>query len=173
MPLFESVNSQVLSSRKLRARLLDEIHRLAGACARARGETGGITKSTGALESQNPELAALNQYAIAGYFVLLANCIAAYIIDCILFSSAVEYFAQLGFHDSPNLVTVARFIVPLAVILIEIHVGLQLSSAVEEAAEDDSTPARYWFWLVRAGSRFGDARRRYRNSPHCHFRHRR
>lgn len=147
MAFFQSVAAQSRASRKVVIGHLNLVHGHAHAAHLHEERRKSGQKTLEDLRTQNPEFATLDQSKNAAYLVMLANLVAAYIIDCVLFGAAIDYFASLSFEDWPIALVVFRFVVPLAVIFIETNVAYHFAAAREEAAEYGKRPGQYWFWL--------------------------
>jgi hypothetical protein len=100
------------------------------------------------IESAHPELASAGLTRAPGSVVLLMVTLSSFVFDVTLFNSAAEFYARRAFPDSPVLVEVARYALPVALLTVELAVALYLHFAREEGEETGSVGAAYCGWLL-------------------------
>jgi hypothetical protein len=98
------------------------------------------------LREINLELMVADARRRAAYVVVLVASLAVYAIDFILLSAVAEYFARRVYSD-PFMVTLARAIVPAAILMIEIMIASQRAFAQEWAVENGSSKTS-WLWVL-------------------------
>lgn len=94
----------------------------------------------------NIELALTDAKRVAGYILIWIASAAVYFIDFILLGAVAEYFARRIYTD-PVMVMVARIVIPVAILVIEMMISTQRSFNHEEALEYGSTRS-HWVWLI-------------------------
>jgi hypothetical protein len=115
---------------------------LAARYQRARGEARQKFET---LREINLELMVADARRRAAYVVVLVASLAVYAIDFILLSAVAEYFARRVYSD-PFMVTLARAVVPAAILSIEIMIASQRAFAQEWEIEHGSSKTS-WLWV--------------------------
>lgn len=129
---------------------LPETHRAAHRADQWRSTHQETTTRREQLEDAHPELIDLNGRQVVGYLLLVLMLGALYLVDLLVFSPTAEYLARTFLSGHPWLQTVARFLIPLCILLIELGLASKLYFAREEAARAGSRGASYWFWFLLA-----------------------
>jgi hypothetical protein len=86
----------------------------------------------------NSELMLTDAKRRAAYMLVWLTIVAAYFLDFVLLSAVAEYFARRVYSD-PTMVTLARTVIPAAIITIEMAVACQRAFAREWATEHGRT----------------------------------
>ncbi|MFZ0747884.1 MAG: hypothetical protein WAM70_00895, partial [Pyrinomonadaceae bacterium] len=94
----------------------------------------------------NPELALAPSRQIAAYILMWIAPVAVCFVDYILLGAVLEYFARRIYSD-PAMVTVARTIIPAAIVTIEMMIASQRSFLREQTLRPGHSPSR-WTWDV-------------------------
>jgi uncharacterized membrane-anchored protein len=94
----------------------------------------------------NIELALVDAKRVAGYILIWFASLAVYFIDFILLGAVAEYFARRIYTD-PIMVMLARVVIPVAILVIEMMISTQRSYNNDEALEYDR-PRSQWVWLL-------------------------
>jgi hypothetical protein len=92
----------------------------------------------------NTELALAPARRIAAYVLMWVAPVAVWFVDYILLGAVLEYFARRIYTD-PAMVTVARTIIPAAIVTIEMMIASQRSFVHEEALQSGHSRS-HWTW---------------------------
>jgi len=98
------------------------------------------------LREINIELMMSDAKHCASYLIVLVAALAVYGIDFILLSAVAEYFARKVYSE-PFMVTIARLIVPAAILIIEIMIASQRAFSREREAEHGGGK-KSWVWVI-------------------------
>lgn len=98
------------------------------------------------LREINLELVMADATRRAAYVIILVAALAVYGVDFILLSAVAEYFARRVYTD-PFMVTLARLVIPAAILIIEIMIASQRAFAQEWAVEHGASKTS-WIWIV-------------------------
>lgn len=98
------------------------------------------------LREINFELLMADARRRAGYVIVLIAALAVYGVDFILLSAVAEYFARRVYTDA-FMVTLARLVIPAAILIIEIMIASQRAFAQEWAVEHGASKTS-WIWIV-------------------------
>lgn len=93
---------------------------------------------------RNVELAFATAARVAGYVLLWLAPFAALAVDYVLLGSVLEYFARRVYTD-PEMVTVTRIIIPMAIVTVEMIISAQRVYAQEQALESGHSHS-HWIW---------------------------
>jgi hypothetical protein len=94
----------------------------------------------------NAELAMAPARRVAAYILMWVAPIAVWFVDYIVLGAVLEYFARRIYTD-PAMVTVARTIIPAAIVSIEMMIASQRSFVYEQALQSRRSRSR-WTWDV-------------------------
>jgi hypothetical protein len=124
-------------------RMLLKIHTHAHSAVRYRQKESEVSLALNQLEDAHPEFAKASTHQVTKFWLLIAGLPAVYLGDLLLSSPTSEWFARRFLGGSPEVVILARFIIPLAILLAEIFISIQRYHAKEDA-EEDSHAYRLW-----------------------------
>ncbi len=120
--------------------------------ARRAAEAGRTTRQLAEQKSQlaaaNPNLANVDVQRRTVYNWLLFCMLAVYVIDVVLFAAVAEYFAKQSFAGSPFLAGLSRFLIPAAIVVIEMVLSIQRDAAYRESLEGFGNRGRLWAWTA-------------------------
>jgi hypothetical protein len=94
----------------------------------------------------NAELVMAPARRIAAYILMWIAPVAVWFVDYILLGAVLEYFARRIYTD-PAMVTVARTIIPAAIVTIEMMIASQRSFVHEQSLQSGHSRSR-WTWDV-------------------------
>jgi hypothetical protein len=103
-----------------------------------------LVQEARALIHLNAELALAPARRLAAYILMCVAPLAVYFVDYILLGAVLEYFARRIYSD-PAMVTVARTIIPAAIVTIEMMIASQRSFMHEQALQSGNSRSR-WTW---------------------------
>lgn len=112
-----------------------------------RHESEAISKRT-ELESAHPEWVQHNTRNATNYAVILIALIAVYCLDVMLFGPTAEILSEKAFADMPLAANIARFLIPAAVILIEVAVALQIYTCRKERQDYHNKIGELMIWTL-------------------------
>jgi hypothetical protein len=78
--------------------------------------------------------------------LMVIGILAVYAIDVILFGPVAEFFARRAFPNHPVFAEAARFILPAAILCLEIMIGIQVHQAAERFRYDREGRMSLWGW---------------------------
>lgn len=84
------------------------------------------------------------------YALIVLGILAVYAIDVILFGPVAEFFAHRAFPNHPFFGEVARFILPAAILCLEIMIGIQVHQAAGRFRYDREGRFALWAWTALA-----------------------
>lgn len=122
------------------------IHTYAHLAARYHAALEGLKQKLRAMREINLELMLTDARRRAGYAIILVSAIAIYVIDFILLSAVADYFARRVYSD-PIMVGLARLVIPIAILIIEMMIASQRAFAHEWDAEHGASKTS-WIWVV-------------------------
>lgn len=125
----------VRHGRKLILALLYAINAFSSLIARLNAEIDRIHEELRLLAQQHPEYAHPNQRDAAAFTTYALMVISAYVVDAALIGVFAEFCAKALFPQWSFVKTIARFLIPLAFICIELGFGAQRQAAKVEAEE--------------------------------------
>ena len=90
------------------------------------------------------------QEAASKSVLMIIGLVAVYTIDVLLFGPVAEFFARRAFPNHPLLAEAARFVLPAAILCLEIMIGIQVHSASERLRYDGEGRKALWAWVALA-----------------------
>lgn len=144
--LFDDHHRLQLGNR-LRQSLVDTRTR-ARRAAEARRVGQQFEQQKAQLVAANPNLANVDVHRRTLYNWLLFCMLAVYVIDVVLFAAVAEYFAKQSFAGSPFLAGMTRFLIPAAIVVIEMVLSMQRDAAYRESLEGFASRGRFWAWTA-------------------------
>jgi hypothetical protein len=112
-----------------------------------RHESEAMSKRT-ELETAHPEWVQHNSRNATGYAIILMAILAVYCLDVMLFGPTAQILSEKAFDDMHIVAKIARFLIPAAVILIEIAVGLQIYSCRKERQDYHKGVGELLIWIM-------------------------
>jgi uncharacterized membrane protein YciS (DUF1049 family) len=122
------------------------VHAYAHLAARYQTALEAVKQKLRAMREINLELMLADAKRRASYTIVLVAAVAVYAIDFILLRAVAEYFARRVYSD-PFMVGLARFIIPAAILSIEMMIASQRAFAHEWDAEHGASKTS-WIWVV-------------------------
>jgi hypothetical protein len=138
---------------RLRNRLdtaLQQTRQRARRAALARRTAKELEQKKTQRQDLNPSLSNVDDLHRTIYYWVFAGMLAVYFIDVVLFAAVAEYFAKQSFAGSPWLVSLTRFLIPAAIVVVEMILSIQREAAHREHLEGFGSPARFWGWTAAA-----------------------
>jgi hypothetical protein len=114
--------------------------------ADARQANDQLTKDSERLVSLSGPLANVDVHRETMYRFMLLCMFAVYGVDLILFAAVAGYFVKQNF--SGRFATVAQFLVPAFIVVIEMALSMQRDSAYRDYLEGFGTRLRLWAWTT-------------------------
>lgn len=111
-----------------------------------RRKATSLVQEVGAFVHLNADLALAPARRVAAYILMWAAPLAVWFVDYVLLGAVLEYFARRIYTD-PAMVTVARTIIPAAIVTIEMMIASQRSFVHEQVLESGQSRSR-WTWDV-------------------------
>jgi hypothetical protein len=125
---------------------LTELRKQARRAADAHQSNDQLTKDKDRLVSLSGPLANVDVHRETMYRFMLLCMFAVYGVDLILFAAVAGYFAKQNF--SGRFATVAQFLVPAFIVVIEMALSMQRDSAYRDYLEGFGTRLRLWAWTT-------------------------
>lgn len=148
---FPTVDYSAGLDRYERQNSLRQIAQSAGRVCTLSHDAGKVKRKATALVQEvsafvhlNAELALAPARRVAAYILMWVAPVAVCFVDYVLLGAVLEYFARRIYSD-PAMVSVARTIIPAAIVTIEMMIASQRSFVREHALESgDSRACRTW-----------------------------
>jgi len=108
-------------------------------------ESEAISRRT-ELETAHPEWVQRNSRNATSYAVILLALVAVYCLDVMCAAPTAEILSEKAFADMPLAANISRFLIPAAIIMIEVAVALQIYSCRKERQDyhDDGWELAAW-----------------------------
>ncbi len=144
--LFEDHHRAQIAHRLRRS--LNDTRTHARRAAEARRNGRQLEEQKTQLVSANPRLASMDVHRKTVCLWILIGIVAAYLIDVVLFAAVPEYFVKQNFGGSPLLARLAQFLLPAAIIAIEMVLSMQRDAAHQEYLEGFGSRLKFWAFSV-------------------------
>jgi hypothetical protein len=131
--LFDDHHRAQLAHRLNRS--LDDTRNRARRAAEARRTNRQLDEEKNQLVGSNPNLASVDVHRKTMYIWFLLCMVAVYGMDLVLFAAVAGYFVKQSFAGSPRLATVAQFLVPAFIVVIEMGLSMQRDAAYRDYLE--------------------------------------
>lgn len=129
MPAILNTGSE--EERQLRVRVSEDHRRLVGAIRDARSAHLGVQKTTQRLQELQSSRSPVRSAPARVKWPVLLCVPAAYVIDVLLMGPSAEYLASMSLSEYPHLVQMSRFVLPVAVLLMELFFAYMIAEAHE------------------------------------------
>jgi hypothetical protein len=116
--------------------------------AQARQASQQLDQEKNQLVTANPNLAGVDVHRKTMYIFLLVCMVAVYGMDLVLFAAVAGYFVKQSFSASPRIATVAQFLVPAFIVIVEMALSMQRDAAYRDYLEGFGTRLRLWGWTA-------------------------
>lgn len=146
----QQVAAVARSERRI-GRELRALHESCDDVLHFRNVTKTVKEGRDVLAALHPEYSGTDVRAVARHWAVLLAPPAIWIIDVFLLSSVSEHLATLMFPDRPQLVMVARLLVALAVVCVEMGLATALHAAHEHGEETEGSLTYTICWAVSLG----------------------
>ena len=143
-------NNQTILQRKSREEIQssrDSVEMNAHNALRFREKQQQSSSSVERLEQNNPLLMGLDMSRITGYLLMILVLLAIYCVDYILFHALSSDLTKRFLSSSQWVINFSCFLVPAAIICIELYVATLRSFAYDDKVQFGLS-RNYWFWTV-------------------------
>lgn len=134
-------------SRQRVAELLRRVNDQAHAAFRHREKRTRTQEDLAGLEARNPEFANAETSSTTADFVIVLGVLAVLSLDFWLFGSLAEFLVSLGFGNDPRLVWVARILIPVSVVFLELKLS-NLMHMERRGRDGLGVSGRYYIFLA-------------------------
>ncbi len=148
MPAILNTGSE--EERQLRIRVGEDHRRLVGTIRNARSAHQGLRDATRRLEELQSRRSPVRSAPAHVKWPVLLCIPAAYVVDVLLMGPGAEYLASMSLSEYPHLVQMSRFVLPVAVLLMELFFAYMIAEAHEAWTLGLGPRRDYVKWMVFA-----------------------